>query len=85
MSCYPAVVRPQMTIMDDRTLIEVVRSGCGDDVADLLQDRLADAFATKESVKELKHILSELQIAITSAESAASDLEDMIAKEDWTW
>ena len=82
MSCYPAVVRPQMTIMDDRTLIEVVRSGCGDDVADLLQDRLADAFATKESVKELKNILSELQSAIMSAESAASDLEDMIAKED---
>ena len=37
---YPAVVQSQRTLLNDDDLIDAVRAGCGDDVADALRNRL---------------------------------------------
>ena len=82
MSVYPAVILPmKKTLLCDSDLIEAVRTGCGDDLAELLKSRLEDAFTTKESISALKEILSDLQGAIISAENAESALEDFLQKE----
>lgn len=82
MSVYPAVVLPmKKTLLCDSDLIEAVRIGCGDELAELIERRLEDAFTTKESISVLKEILSDLQGAIISAENAESALEDFLQKE----
>lgn len=81
---YPAVVQSRRTLLNDDDLIDAVRAGCGDDVADTLRDRLAAEEAPRNAIGALRDVLNTLRFAIMDAENAADDLQDVIEKSEST-
>ena len=77
---YPAVVRSQRTLLNDDDLIDTVRAGCGDDVADALRNRLAAEDAPRNAIGALRDLLNTLHSAIMECENAADDLEAVIER-----
>lgn len=81
MNPYPAKVSAFMTIIEDKDLVEAVRSCGGDELAALVEERLLGDVVGRDKMAELKSILSDLNSAIANAESAADDLSALILKE----
>ena len=77
---YPAVVQSQRTLLNDDDLIDAVRAGCGDDVADALRNRLAAEEAPHNAIGALWDVLHTLRSVIMEAETAAGDLEAVIER-----
>lgn len=77
---YPAVVQSQRTLLNDDDLIDAVRAGCGDDVADALRNRLAAEEAPHNAIGALRDVLNTLHSAIMECENAADDLEAVIER-----
>lgn len=77
---YPAVILSQRTLLNDDDLIDAVRAGCGDDVADALRNRLAAEDAPRNAIGALRDVLNTLHSAIMEAENAADDLEAVIER-----
>ena len=77
---YPAVVQSRRAILNDDDLIDAVRAGCGDDVADALRNRLAAEDAPRNAIGALRYVLSTLHSAIMECENASDDLEAVIER-----
>ena len=77
---YPAVVQSRRTLLNDDDLIDAVREGCGDDVADALRNRLAAEEVPRNAFGALRDVLSTLHSAIMECENAADDLEAVIER-----
>ena len=84
---YPRVVKlnETMYIGGDAELVSVVRQFCGDDVADLLTDRLSatvDLSSSKfqEYLEQIQHALSSFEDAAECFTEACEDLDNEIIK-----
>jgi hypothetical protein len=78
--CYPACVRLpySFSIRDDRDLLEIVGRMCGDDVHDLLKQRLQEQPMSVERkrladlMERISEAADEISMAVASIERAAS-------------
>lgn len=84
---YPRVVKLNgtMYIDGDDELISVVRKFCGDDVADLLTDRLRFTVNLSSSkfqkyMEQIQHALSNCEDAVECFAEACEDLDNEITK-----
>jgi hypothetical protein len=76
-SLYPAVAAMH-TIMNDADLIEIVRSDCGSQIADLLEERLGMRKPANPAhmLEELRNGLGDIESGLNTVDSVLDMLEE---------
>ena len=74
---YPAVVAAGVNVTSDNDLCELVRLGCGNQVAELLEARLKEAAPFKAHSEIIGRIQDALREAACAMDEAGNLLEEM--------
>ena len=79
LECYPATVRLSgpTVIRDDRDLIEIVGRMCGDDVRDVLRERLGDG-PRPANLKLLKQLVEKISSALGCIDDGVRDISNAV-------
>lgn len=77
--CYPATVRipGAFLIRDDRDLIEIVGRMCGDDVRDVLRERL-EGGPRPANLKLLKQLVEKISSAVGCIDDDVRDINNAV-------
>lgn len=77
--CYPATVRipGSFLIRDDRDLIEIVGRMCGDDVRDVLRERLQGCLYTTD-LQGLRNLIEQIASAVSCMEDDLNNIDSAI-------
>ena len=79
LECYPATVRlsGSTVIRDDRDLIEIVGRMCGDDVRDVLRERL-EGGPRPANLKLLKQLVEKISSAVGCIDDDVRDIYNAV-------